>query len=217
MREGKEKSTINALPFGAESMRTKSTETVKERNFRKLREVCRIAKCPNADKDASECADCTGPVSWIDEKGDEQGRARACTSCKMNGKGLPVCWAACKGPSENFGTDGKKMMALGVLDNPETFIGQKIAKDYYTYKTPRGQVTRLTPEAEDAMMAMIRAFVGLTLSDLKALHALLQSKNPRQAALMLGITKQAMNQTQNRIADRDERFREFLFPHKQKG
>lgn len=215
MREGKEKSTINALPFGADGM--EKAETVKERELRKRRENCKRAKCPNAEKDASECDGCTGPVSWIDENGEERGKARACTSCKMNGKGLPVCWAACKGPSECFGTDGKKMISLGGIEEEESFIGARVARDYYTYKTPRGQVSRLTPEAEDAMMAMIRAFVGLTLADLKALHALLQSKNPRQAALMLGITKQAMNQTQNRIADKDERFREFLFPHKQKG
>lgn len=192
-------------------MEQKQKESIKEQKQKDKRQKCARAKCPNAGKDASECANCTGPVFWI-ENGKEQGHARACTSCPMNGKGLPVCWAACKGPSEVFGTGGQNMMTLGGLASEDEFLGCEIARDYLMSKAPKGQVTRLSPEAEEATLQLMRTFAGLTYNDLKVLHALLKAKHSAEAGRILGVTKQAINQASNRIAERKNELRAFLFP-----
>lgn len=95
-------------------------------------EQCRQSKCPNyigpttgkAVNENPVCAHCTGPVEWKDKQGRVCGSARACTSCPMNGAGLPVCWAACRGPSEVFGTDGQKIVTFGGIDDETAFVAK---------------------------------------------------------------------------------------------
>lgn len=40
----------------------------------------------------------------------------------MDGRGLPVCWAACKGPNPDFVTDGQSVVTLGSMSNPDSYI-----------------------------------------------------------------------------------------------
>ena len=92
-------------------------------------ERCRLSGCPYAsrvcEKD-SPCAECTGPVVWksVKPNGETEihGRCRSCTGCPMNGKGLPVCWAACPGPNQDFTTDGESMVMLGGMENPDSYL-----------------------------------------------------------------------------------------------
>lgn len=92
---------------------------------------CLLAKCPLAGQGDPRCAKCTGPVRWPDPEDPSElhGCARACTSCPMDGLRLPVCWAACPGPNENFGSDGKDMVTLGGMDDPDKYIGERIAEE----------------------------------------------------------------------------------------
>lgn len=89
---------------------------------------CVLAQCPLAGKRDPRCANCTGPVSWTDERGRRTGvggvSRRRCTSCPMDGMGLPVCWAACDGPQDDFSTDGQKMVTLGGMPDPDGFVGR---------------------------------------------------------------------------------------------
>lgn len=90
---------------------------------------CRLAGCPMAARAGdplSPCAACTGPVTWPERLRDGsvrvQGRARSCHGCPMDGRGLPVCWAACCGPNRGFATDGQSVVTLGGLGNPEAYV-----------------------------------------------------------------------------------------------
>lgn len=94
-------------------------------------ERCRLAKCPLAGAGDPRCERCAGPVRWPDPKDPTvlHGCARACTSCAMNGLALPVCWAACPGPNENFGSDGEDKVTLGGMDDPDKYIGERISDE----------------------------------------------------------------------------------------
>ena len=85
-------------------------------------ERCLLAGCPLSGTNDPRCAACTGPVVWTDADGIEHGCARACSSCPMDKLGLPVCWAACPGPNDDFSTDGQKMVTLGGMEDPDGFV-----------------------------------------------------------------------------------------------
>lgn len=103
-------------------------------------ERCRLVGCPNyigpteqegEAKNSNElCVHCQGPVVWRDKRGVQHGMARACTSCPMNGRGLPVCFCACQGPSENLATDGQKMVTIGGIDDEDSYIQKNLSSLY---------------------------------------------------------------------------------------
>ena len=98
---------------------------------------CALAKCPLAGKRDRRCAQCTGPVSWTDADGKRRGAGadggaatrRACHNCPMDGLGLPVCWAGCDGPRQDFTTDGQSMVTLGGMPDAERYIGARMSTE----------------------------------------------------------------------------------------
>lgn len=86
-------------------------------------ERCRLANCPEWRKNNPKCRLCTGPVVWNDRNGVRHGCARSCSSCHMDGLGLPVCWACCPGPNTDFATDGQSMVTLGGMPDADRYLG----------------------------------------------------------------------------------------------
>lgn len=111
---------------------------MRKRNVAERDERCRRSGCPNyigpstgaAVNSNDACAFCTGPVVWTDVAGVKRGNARACTSCPMNGRCLPVCWAACPGPNEALGTDGQRIVTTGGMADESGFIARYINEEY---------------------------------------------------------------------------------------
>lgn len=179
-------------------------------------ERCALAKCPLAGEGDERCKRCTGPVSWTGRDGRRRGVGgaihRSCTSCPMNGLGLPVCWAGCDGPNPEFLTDGQSMVTLGGMQDADTYLGQNMAYDAMLARLSSADaVTQLGREAEAAVMHVVRMFSELNLPQLKCLQALLKAGKCAEAARMLGVTKQAVNATSNRIAQKLPELRPFLF------
>lgn len=92
-------------------------------------ERCRLVKCPNAGSGDPKCEHCTGPIHWTDHEGVEHGMSQSCHGCPMNGLGVPVCFAGCKGPNPNFQTDGKSIVTIGSMEDPSGFIEKERLKD----------------------------------------------------------------------------------------
>ena len=97
---------------------------------------CRLANCPNAVASTDplgnlppECANCSGPVVWKDPDGHTHGRARSCTGCPMNGRCLPVCYAACPGPNENYACDGQSIESIDNMANAEGILTRDLVLD----------------------------------------------------------------------------------------
>lgn len=86
-------------------------------------ERCRLANCPEYGSGNRKCRLCSGPVVWTDRRGIRHGCARSCTSCRMDGLGLPVCWACCPGPNAEFTTDGQSMVTLGGMPDADRYLG----------------------------------------------------------------------------------------------
>ena len=107
------------------------------RRFVSRDERCRYAKCPAyygpetgpAANANPKCAACAGPVVWKDGKGVLHGVARSCTNCHMNGLGLPVCWACCPGPTDDYATDGQSMVSLDIMADGSGFAETRMADD----------------------------------------------------------------------------------------
>ena len=128
---------------------------------------CIAAGCPLAKSKDARCEHCTGPVVWIGEDGTGRGRPRSCHSCPMNGLGLPVCWAACPGPNEGFGTDGQSLVTTGGMEAPNEFIER-----YARRPNPKGRDERITAtlskDGEEAALSLARRisdFDGRTWSE----------------------------------------------------
>ena len=173
---------------------------------------CALVKCPLAGHSDERCAKCTGPVAWKDADGRRCGRARSCTSCPMDGLGLPVCWAACPGPNTDFTTDGQSMVTLGGMPDPDKYVDIYESYDSRLARLPSADFhTRLTPDAEAAARRLVGIFAGLTMEQLRVLHAMLNAGTGTGAALALGVTKQSVNQASNRIAEKFPALRPFLF------
>lgn len=127
-------------------------------------ERCRLVNCPNyigptASEGAAKnsnpmCEHCQGPVVWRDNKGIQHGMARACTSCPMNGRGLPVCFCACQGPGENLATDGQKIVTVGGMDDEASYIHKNIDLGY----------ARERSEAKDGWVTVIDGDEGDNLA-----------------------------------------------------
>ena len=158
-------------------------------------ERCALAKCPLAGQGDGRCADCTGPVTWKDGRGAWHGRARSCTNCPMDGKGLPVCFAGCPGPNTGFQTDGQSMVTLGGMegqDGADAFIEGRMAYDARLARLPRADVvTGLPPETEAALLKLLRIFTAMTQQQVLTLHAMLNGDSSAAAARRRGVTKQA--------------------------
>lgn len=92
-------------------------------------ERCRLVKCPNAGSGDAKCENCTGPIHWTDHEGVEHGMSQSCHGCPMNGLGVPVCFAGCKGPNPNFQTDGKSIVTIGSMEDPSGFIEKERLND----------------------------------------------------------------------------------------
>ena len=112
-----------------------------------------MAGCPLSEMADRRCGQCTGPVAWKDARGVQRGRARACSSCPMDGLGLPVCWAACPGPNDGFQTDGMAMVTLGGMPDADAFVERFGKKD----SASDGRVL------EDAGGSMARGFASALL------------------------------------------------------
>lgn len=93
-------------------------------------ERCRFAGCPLAGKGDPRCRNCTGPVVWTAggrRTGVRGVTHRACTSCPMNGLGLPVCAYGCDGPNPEFSTDGQRMVSLGGMPDADAYLARSMA------------------------------------------------------------------------------------------
>ena len=179
-------------------------------------ERCALAECPLAGMGDPRCDGCDGPVSWTDANGRRTGVGdkthRRCTSCHMNGKGLPVCWAACDGPQTEETTDGQSLVFLGGMPTPDNFI-ERNAMRWPT--SPRGEtVTMLSPETEEAVLRLIRILAAMTPADVLVLHALLNEPSESGAARRLGVSKQAVNQAGRRISAKMPELAPFFNPVK---
>lgn len=181
---------------------------------------CALAKCPLAGQGDERCAKCKGPVVWTDADGNPQGRARSCSSCAMDGLGLPVCWAACPGPRDDFGTDGQSMVTLGAMAGDEgagVYLASRMACEARIARLPTADYTlNLTPEAEVAVKRLLDIFTTLSLAELKTLHALLREGSGVSAARRLGCSRQNVNQVSKRIASVFPELRTFLFAKERK-
>lgn len=117
-------------------------------------ERCRLSGCPLAGLGDPRCEMCSGPVAWKDADGNPQGRARSCSSCAMDGLGLPVCWAACPGPRDDLANDGQCMVRLGGMngdDGMARFVGGHMAVDALAWTRGRGSASH------DGTMARLAA------------------------------------------------------------
>lgn len=149
---------------------------------------CVFAGCPLAGLQDLRCTKCTGPVVWPDANGDIHGCARSCSSCPMNGLGLPVCWAACPGPNMNFATDGKKMVTLGAMGDADGFLG----RNGHTGRTPdmrQGGVVaeRKDGKKEDSTLLLLTAkLLKLSGANWEAYKKAVEAKNAKMAAKIAG-------------------------------
>ena len=196
---------------------------------------CALSGCPLAWQNDPRCAKCTGPVQWKDKTGHKHGMGRACTSCPMNGLGLPVCYATCPGPNKGFLTDGKKMVTLGGMENSTEFLEKererlsipdnrglgaptKIAPEDQeaALEIVRGlaarpaSVLRLPPIAESACLELLRIIASFNQTELLLVHGLLNGRNQVGTAKALGITKQATNATIKRLERKHPLLAPFL-------
>lgn len=177
---------------------------------------CVLAECPLAGQGDERCAKCTGPLAWT-ENGRRRGAYgtathRSCHNCPMNGKGLPVCWCGCDGPRLDCSRDGQNMVLLGGMPDAEKFIGANEAIDAKLARLPSADfLTRLTPEAETAVLELVRIFVGLTESEVLNIHAYLKAGSVTGAGKERGVSKQAVSASAARIVKRFPELRPFLF------
>ena len=100
------------------------------------------------------------------------------------------------------------MVTLGGMADADRYLEGRQA--YMERQT--GRATSLPPETEHALLELIRAFMELRPVDVLVVHALLNSRTETDAARLLGVTKQAVNQTGRRIAARLPRLAEFVQP-----
>ena len=178
---------------------------------------CALAKCPLAGKGDARCADCTGPWVWRDEHGRRQGVHgeygrfnKRCHSCPMNGKGLPVCWAGCEGPPEEFCTDGQSMVTTGGMPNESTYLESHRMKNMPQQASRPDTATNLPSTVEDAVLILIRLFAEIPTGQVLAFHAMLNGGTQVRAAKRLGISKQAMNVRIARILMKRPQFAGFF-------
>lgn len=196
---------------------------------------CALSECPLAGKNDPQCAKCTGPVQWKDRTGRKRGMGRACTSCQMNGLGLPVCYAACPGPNKNFATDGKSVVTLGSMEDPTGFLEKE--RERLSIPDKRGlgapteisaedqeaaleivrglaarpaSVLRLHPIAESACLELLRIIASFNQTELLLVHGLLNGRGQVGTAKALGITKQATNATIKRLERKHPLLAPFL-------
>lgn len=144
---------------------------------------CAAVRCPLAGMGDERCAKCTGPVAWTDEGGRRVGmggkRRRKCSSCPMDGLGLPVCWAGCDGPPD-ISTDGESIVRLGAM------VGQE-GEDKYIH----ARIARAPDLGGDAYGGMARGFVSALLRlDGKAWAELADAcsrRDAKAAAALMGV------------------------------
>lgn len=144
-------------------------------------ERCRKAKCPNyqgpatgkADNRNPDCWACSGPVVWPDSQGQIRGSTRSCTSCKMNGMGLPVCWACCPGPNENFATDGQNIVSIDVMAESSGFAEMRVKDDGIRKSEIERLIGEIDGESEDEpewrglLVAVASRIIRMTGSEIK--------------------------------------------------
>lgn len=146
-------------------------------------ERCRLAGCPEWSPDGErnpKCRLCSGPVKWRGADGIEHGLARACTSCPMNGMGLKVCWI-CPGPSQDFATDGKKMVTLGSLVAADEFLSRN------GRQTLDDGITGDIPAQERMMLHIIRRLMKLDVRDFDRFRDIVAGGDAAEAAKFLGV------------------------------
>lgn len=193
-----------------------SSKTVKEIKAEEKARRCALAKCPLAGQGDPRCAECTGPVTWMEngrQRRGANGAHRSCTSCPMNGKGLPVCLAGCPGPREDFASDGESMVTLGGMPDPEKYLATFEAYDAKLARRPSADfVTSLPAETETAMLALLRVFANLSQSQVLTLHAMLTQTTQTGAAKSLGVTKQAVSHCIRRMVKHNPELANFFYP-----
>lgn len=165
-------------------------------------ERCRRSGCPNyigpsdgpAVNSNGACAFCSGPVVWTDASGVRRGATRACTSCPMNGRGLPVCWAACPGPNEALGTYGQNMVTLGGMADESGFISRHLEEDYRRGRKESADswVDGIGEEESPAPARDRKLFILQRLLDADGrtfgrIAEMLEAGMPRRAAELVGI------------------------------
>lgn len=144
---------------------------------------CALAECPLAGRGDPRCADCTGPVAWT-ENGRRRGwdghkTHRSCTSCPMDGKGLPVCWAGCDGPRPDTSRDGQPMVMLGGMPDAERYICGRTSTD--------ALVSRI-PSADDRRGVLRYAAARFLEMDSAAWRAFLEANSHGDARAMSRIS-----------------------------
>ena len=171
-------------------------------------ERCRLVKCPNAGSGDPKCEHCTGPIHWTDHEGVEHGMSQSCHGCPMNGLGVPVCFAGCKGPNPNFQTDGKSIVTIGSMEDPSGFIEKERLKD--PTKPAEEQERRvsydpvtasLRRDEENVASAILRAMIRLDSAEWREFrtyassdgrgNTLARRNDRRAAARMISVSKDA--------------------------
>ena len=146
-------------------------------------ERCVLAHCPLAGSGSPMCERCTGPVSWTDGAGKRRGVGgathRSCTSCPMNGLGLPVCWAGCDGPNPEFQTDGQSMVTLGGMPDSSSYLGRMMSRDN------AGSPDARMFSAMDRMLAA--AILSMDAERWDGFRAACDRKDARSAARLSGV------------------------------
>lgn len=195
-----------------------AAEAARRESARLKAQRCALAKCPLAGKGDERCAKCTGPVAWTDGRGRRTGRGGKthlkCSSCPMDGLGLPVCWAGCDGPAE-LTSDGESLVRLGGMagqDGADAYIESRMAQEARLARLPRdGGVTRFPPQTEAALLELLRVFADMTPAQVLVLHAKLNGRETMvETARQRGITKQAVSKAVARLAMRHPRLAAFL-------
>lgn len=117
----------------------------------------------------------------------------------MDGKKLPVCWAGCAGPNQNFASDGKCMETLGALhdtsgvEGVERFIIDKMDRTAYleTHGKRADHVSNASPEVEEAVLSILRDIADMDTANAVIFHSLLRGETMIEGAARCGFTKQA--------------------------
>ena len=170
-------------------------------------ERCRLVKCPNAGSGNPKCEQCTGPIHWTDHNGVEHGMSQSCHGCPMNGLGVPVCFAGCKGPNPLFNTDGKSIVTIGSMEDPSGFLEKERLKDPTKPEKAERRVSydpvtaTLRRDEENVAAAILRAMLRLgswQWAEFKALassdgrgNTLTRMNDRRAAARLISVAKDA--------------------------
>ena len=166
-------------------------------------ERCRLANCPEWRKNNPKCRLCTGPVVWTDRRGCRHGCARSCTSCHMDGLGLPVCWACCPGPNAEFATYGQNMVTLGGMPDADRYLGVEGLDEVADAKDGVERIVAAVDESDagreagrDEWGALARLaasrFLGMGAPEWEEFRAAFSAGRSAEAAAVAGLPRSSL-------------------------